>query len=305
MDSFVQHLMDGLSLGVIYALFAMACSLASCAGRWIAVANAAAALFGVAVSLAVLSASATLGVRFEFLAMLIAFTTAVAAGSAFGGVIGANLDIFVPRQRGLLPLIFPAGLVIIAAAALGFADQLPATNYLRPSATSLLAFGIAGLFNASILPEKLAVITAGAALFGIVLPVICRARFGRKFRAVSQDRGMAELFGVDVKRIELLTVLTSLAAATGAGSMIVLDGAATNIDSCLLTVASAFAAAVVGGLKSIPRAAGAGFFAGAATAMWSDFFSPVYAASAVFAILLFLLAFSSSRGGTPGITEKI
>src|SRR5206468_11429634 len=120
-----------------------------------------AALFGVAVSLAVLSASAALGVRFEFLAVLIAFTTAVAATSAFGGVIGANLDIFVPRQPGLLPLLLPAGLVMIAAAALGFADQLPATNYLRLSATSFLAFGITGLFQASVLPEKLVIITSG------------------------------------------------------------------------------------------------------------------------------------------------
>jgi len=305
MDSFVQHLMDGLSLGVIYALFAMACSLASSAGRLLGFANAAAALFGVAVSLAVLSASAALGVRFEFLAVLIAFTTAVAATSAFGGVIGANLDIFAPRQPGLLPLLLPAGLVMIAAAALGFADQLPATNYLRLSATSFLAFGITGLFQASILPEKLVIITAGTALSGIVLPVICRTRFGRKWRAVSQDRGMAELFGVDVKRIDLLSVLTSFAAAGGAGSLIVLDGAAADVNSCLVTVASAFAAAVVVGLKSIRRAAGAGFIAGAATAMWSDFFSPVYAASAVFAILLFLLAFSPSRGRTSEIAEKI
>jgi len=305
MDSVVQYLLDGLSLGVIYALLALGYSLAGRAGHSLSFANAGAGLFGVAVSLTVLSASAALGVRFEFVAVLLAFTTAIAAASACGWVTGANLRVVAPRQRGLLPLLVPAGLVIIAAAALDFANRLPVTNYLRPSPTSFFTLGIPGWLQITIAPEKLVIITAGIALFGIALPLIRRTGFGRKCRAVAQDRGMAELFGVDLKRVDLVTVLSSFAIAAAAGSMMVLDGAAVDVNSSVLTVASAFAAAVVAGPQSIPRAAGAGFIAGAATAMWSDFFGLGYAEPAIFSILLFLLAFSPLRRGTRAITEQI
>ena len=303
MDSFIRFLLDGLSLGVIYALLAIAYSLADCAGRSLVFANAAAGLFGVAVSLTVLTASAALGVKFEFVAVLIAFTASLAAVSACGWIISANVDVVAPRQRGLLPLLIPAGFMISAAAALDFANHLPITNYLRPSPTSNLAFGIPGLFQITIVPEKLVILVVGAALFAS-LPLIRRTRFGRKYRAVAQDRGMAELFGADVKRVDLVSVLGSFPVAACAGWMMMLDGAAVDVNSSLLSAATAFAAAVVAGLRSIRRAAGAGFIAGSATAIWSDCFSPVYATPAIFAVLLFLLAFSPSRNGTVEITEE-
>lgn len=99
MDSFVVHLLDGLSLGVIYGLLAMGYALASCAGRWFILTDAAASLLGAAVSLMTLTVSAMVGVRFEAVALLIAFIASFAAASVSGWAIGVNLHIFAARQQ--------------------------------------------------------------------------------------------------------------------------------------------------------------------------------------------------------------
>ena len=305
MDSFVEHLLDGLSLGAVCGLLATAYSLAGCAGRSLVFTNAAACLLGAAVSLMTLTASAALGVRFESVALLIAFTASIAAVSASGWVIGANLQVFAPRQRGFIALLAPMAAVMMAAAALDFANNFPLTNYLRPSPASRPVFGIPGLFQSQIAPEKLVIIVAGAVLFTIVLRVIRSTRFGRDYRAISQDRAMAELFGVEIARVDFVTVLISIGVAGIAGWMMVLNGAAVDVNDSVLAAGISFTAAVLAGLTSVRRAAASGFVAGTATALLSDFVSPAYGAPVMFAILLFLLAFSPSRSGMGRLTEEI
>lgn len=305
MDSFVEHLLDGLSLGAIYGLLATAYSLASCAGRSLVFANAAACLLGAAVSLMTLTASVALGVRFESVAVLIAFAASIAAVFASGWVIGANLQVFAPRQRGFIALLAPVAAVTMAAAALDFANNFPLTNYLRPSPPSRLVFGMPGLFQSQIAPEKLVIIIAGAVLFTIVLRVTRSIRFGRDYRAISQDRAMAELFGIEIARVDFVTVLISIGVAGIAGWMMVFNGAAVDVNDGVLAAGIAFAAAVLAGLASVRRAAAGGFVAGMATALLSDFVSPAYGAPIMFIILLFLLAFSPSRFDMGRLTEEI
>jgi branched-chain amino acid transport system permease protein len=306
MDSFVVHLLDGLSLGVIYGLLAMGYALASCAGRWFILTDAAAGLLGAAVSLMTLTASAMVGVRFEAVALLIAFIASFAAASVSGWAIGVNLHIFAARQqRGFLAVIAPAGLVIAAAAALDFANRFPLTNYLRPSPTSHLVLGIPGWFATEIAPEKLVIVVAGAVLFAIVLQLIRSRRFGRNYRAMLQDRALAELFGIDVARMDLVIVLISCVLAAVAGWLLVLNGATVDVNRGLLVAASAFAAAVLAGLRSVRRSAAGGFIAGTATALWSDLVSPSYGAPVIFAVLLCLLAYSPSRSAVRRVGQEI
>jgi branched-chain amino acid transport system permease protein len=305
MDSFVQHSLDGLSLGVIYGVLATAFSFAGCAGRSFAFTNTAGFLFAAAVFLTTLVACAALGIQYEFVALPIAFTTALAAVSASAWVIGANPQTFAPRQRGLTGLLAPAGVVILAAAALDFANHVPPTNYLRLSPASRVVFGVQGLFQTQIAPEKLVIVITGPVMFAILLRVIRTTRFGRNYRAIGQDRDLAGLFGIDVVRAGFVTTLISVGIAAIAGCMMVLSGTALDVNDAVLASGSAFAAAFLSGPRSVPRAAAGGFVAGVATAMWSDFVSPVFGALVIFAILLFLLAFSPSRSATARFMEKI
>lgn len=149
------------------------------------------------------------------------------------------------------------------------------------------------------------IVVAGAVLFAIVLQLIRSRRFGRNYRAMLQDRALAELFGIDVARMDLVIVLISCVLAAVAGWLLVLNGATVDVNRGLLVAASAFAAAVLAGLRSVRRSAAGGFIAGTATALWSDLVSPSYGAPVIFAVLLCLLAYSPSRSAVRRVGQEI
>lgn len=78
-------------------------------------------------------------------------------------------------------------------------------------------------------------------------------RFGRAMRAVAENADLARLKGIDPRRIAMIAVLLG-AGLSGAGG--VLLGLDTSIDPLTgyRVLLSVFAAAVLGGLGSIPGA---------------------------------------------------
>ncbi|MEO3429898.1 branched-chain amino acid ABC transporter permease [Pelagibius sp. CAU 1746] len=101
--------------------------------------------------------------------------------------------------------------------------------------------------------DRLAAAGAGILLIVATVLVLRYTWMGKAVRAISQDRGAAEIFGVDVSRYSMLAfgIGTALAAAAGA-----LIGPVFNVTPVMgvIPVIKAYIIVVLGGLGSIPGA---------------------------------------------------
>lgn len=133
--------------------------------------------------------------------------------------------------------------------------------------------------------NAVAAVLAASALFAL----LAFTRIGRAMRAVADNPVLAGIKGVDPDRIARLAVFLGAGLAGFGGMLIGLD---TSIDPLtgFRVILSVFAAAVVGGLGSIPGAALGALVVGIGEEMAALLLSPSYrSVTAFLAILLVLL----------------
>ena len=117
-------------------------------------------------------------------------------------------------------------------------------------------------------------LVTAAAMLGLTL-FVRGTRTGRAMRAVSQDRTMALLCGVDVDRVIAVTFAVGSALAALGGVLIGSHVGQINFAIGFLAGIKAFTAAVLGGIGSIPGAVLGGFILG-----WTESFAAGYVSSA-------------------------
>ena len=127
-------------------------------------------------------------------------------------------------------------------------------------------------------------VTAAAGLFAL----LAFTRLGRAMRAVADNPQLADIKGVDPDRIARVAVFLGAGLAGVGGMLIGLD---TSIDPLtgFRVVLSVFAAAVVGGLGSIPGAALGALVVGVGEEMASVLLSPAYRTVTAFLAILLVL----------------
>jgi branched-chain amino acid transport system permease protein len=118
--------------------------------------------------------------------------------------------------------------------------------------------------------------------------VIDRTRVGRLVRMVAEDPKLAELAGIDVRRVYLSVFAFEGAAVCFAGAMV---GPRTPIltsmgfDEVIMT----FVVVVLGGIGSVTGSYVAGIALGLFTALFGALVSPAYTAAAAFVVLIAVL----------------
>jgi branched-subunit amino acid ABC-type transport system permease component len=114
------------------------------------------------------------------------------------------------------------------------------------------------------------------------------SRTGRAMRAVADNRDLALLRGVDPVRVAVVTVVVG-AGLAGMGGMLV--GLDTSVDPLTGTrlLLSIFAAAVLGGLGSIPGAVAGAIAIGMAEELSVIVFNPAYRLVVGFVVILVVL----------------
>ncbi len=118
---------------------------------------------------------------------------------------------------------------------------------------------------------------------------LARSRFGRLWRAVSDDPAAARLCGVDVEAVFLRTVVSGALIAGLAGVLAGLYFGNISFGTGLIYGLKILFVAAVGGYARPTRAAlGAGVF-GLAEALWSGYFPIDWRDAAVFVALILLL----------------
>ena len=165
----------------------------------------------------------------------------------------------------------------------------PQPQYFTPNLqiARKLAFGI------RLTPDQLAVLGLTAVLVLTLHLVLTRSHVGRAMRAAAENPALAEITGIDVAAVVRITWLIGGALACAAGVMV---GLTVQIRpymgfDLLLPL---FAAAILGGIGSIPGAIVGGLVVGLAESLGVLAVGSEYRAAVSFLVLIVLLLFRPS-----------
>ena len=116
-----------------------------------------------------------------------------------------------------------------------------------------------------------------------------KTKMGKAMRACSEDKGAAQLMGIDVNRTISMTFAIGSALAAIAGVLLCSYNSTLMPTTGSMPGIKAFTAAVFGGIGSIPGAFLGGLLLGVIEAMAKAYISMQLANSIVFAVLIIVL----------------
>ena len=156
---------------------------------------------------------------------------------------------------------------------------------------SLLNMDTIMLFNGqlAIKPETLITIVANIVIMTALTLFIAKTKTGKAMRCVSEDRGAAELMGINVNRTISVTFAIGSALAAIAGLLLCSSYPQLMPTTGSMPGIKAFTAAVFGGIGSIPGAMLGGVLLGVIEIFGKAYISTELGDAIVFAVLIIVL----------------
>ncbi len=289
---FVQQIINGVSLGSIYALIALGYTMVYGIIKLINFAHGDIYMVGAYVS---------------FFAITMANMSIVPA-LITSMVVTALLGMLVERLAYAPLRHAPRISVLITAIGMSFLLEYGSMYFVSPTPRTFpevmgnLAYNIGGF---AINGQQLLIFAITIILMVVLTYVVQKTKVGQAMRAVSFDTETAQLMGINANRIINFTfgIGSALAAAGG-----VLVGVYYNSIDPLMGIMpglKAFVAAVFGGIGSIPGAMAGGIMLGVIEALVSGFISSTFRDAAAFAILILVLLFRPSGIFGKAVREKV
>jgi branched-chain amino acid transport system permease protein len=181
-----------------------------------------------------------------------------------------------------------------------------------------LLFGSAAITFPSFLPKgqlSLGGLSISyVALLSLVLTFVCtfllllfvnKTRLGKAMRAVSEDKGAAELMGINVNNTISLTFAIGSGIGAIGGVIYGLSYSLINPYLGAMLGIKAFIAAVLGGIGDIKGAMVGGFLIGLAEAFTITYISSTFSDAVVFCILIFILLVKPAGLFGRNVREKV
>jgi branched-chain amino acid transport system permease protein len=283
-NEFIQHTINGLALGSIYALIALGYTMVFGVLQLINFAHGDIFMMGSFVGLYFIRFVIPNAEPSIFTAIMVLLAAMV--GSA---IIGVIIEKFAYRPLRKAPRINILITAIGVSLFLEYGGQL--------------VFGASPQFFPDILPRKLidiggdiildsnqlTIFVMSFVLMQILSFLVFKTQFGRSMRAISHSLETANLIGINVNRVILITFIIGSALAGAAG---VLYGVAyPKIDPLLglLPGLKAFIAAVLGGIGNITGAVIGAIILGLSETYVAGYISSTYRDALAFVILIVVL----------------
>jgi branched-chain amino acid transport system permease protein len=304
MAYFLQQLINGLTLGAIYALIAIGYTMVYGIIGMINFAHGEIYMIGAFVSLITFFALGAVGVTWVPLALVIVLFSAMLFTSAYGWTVERVAYRPLRGSFRLAPLISAIGMSIFLQ---NYVQLLQGAQVksMPPVVTGGFRLMETNGFAVQLSYLQVIIVLVTLALMAGFSVMIAATPLGRAQRACEQDMTMAALLGVDVDRTISTTFLIGAALAAVAGVMVTLYYGVIDFFIGFLAGMKAFTAAVLGGIGSLPGAVVGGFLIGLIEAFWAGYFSSAYKDVAVFGVLVLVLIFRpSGLFGRPEI-EKV
>lgn len=293
MEKFVQQLINGISIGSIYALIALGYTMVYGIIKLINFAHGEVLMIGSYVGMICVA-------QFK-LPLVAALIIAMAVCAILGVVI----------ERVAYKPLRNAPRIALLITAIGMSFLLQYIMLYRFSATPMVypssitgAFGSIQVGNIIIPVIRIVVTAITIVLMLLAQLIIKKTKLGKGMRAVSSDRDAAQLMGVSVDKSISFTFVLGSALAAVAG---VMYGVMFNVSPTMGSSSGikAFTAAVFGGIGNIPGAILGGFLLGIIETMVSAYISSSIKDAAAFAILIIILLVRPSGLLGKHVREKV
>ena len=246
----LQHFMNGLTLGGIYALIALGYTMVYGILKFINFAHGDILMVGAYIGLFAFNAlrgSAPLGTW-----TIIAFFIAMVISMAGCGVLGMFIErvAYKPLRKAnrLAPLLSAIGVSFILSNSAAWAFGTQSRKFDYPFDNTPF-----NLYGVIITPHQILILAVSVIMMVSLSLFVDKSRMGKAMRATSLDQDTAMLMGINVNHVISLTFAIGSALAATGGILIALDFKAYP-SMGMMTGLKAFVAAVVGGIGNISGA---------------------------------------------------
>ena len=257
MEMFVQQLINGLSVGFIYGLVALGYTMVYGVLKLINFAHGELFMLGPMFVLVVLRVVGVVQGAFAYSTVpltplqlgLVLFLSFVAAG-LFSGFVGILVERVAYRRLRRAPPLSNLVSALAASLFLSNATMLIAGRNIKPFPRILPTryFTIAG---ATLSNMQLFIVLASLSLLALLLLFVQKTPLGRAIRAVSEDKDVAGMMGVDVNRTIAWVFLLGPGIGAISGVLFSMYYGQAYYSMGMLVGNKAFIAAVMGGIGNI------------------------------------------------------
>jgi branched-chain amino acid transport system permease protein len=297
---FIQHLVNGLSLGSIYALIALGYTMVFGILQLINFAHGEVYMLGAFIGM---YTSRALGLADHpslghlFLAMAISMVGCATVGFTIERLAYRPLR-KSPRINVLITAVGVSLLLQFSGQLIFGADPKFFPQIYHPT-------GDWSLGELKINPLQVIVFCISIALMALLQYIVFKTRLGRAMRAVSFNHDLASLMGIPTDRVVSATFMLGSSLAGAAGVLVGLIYPKIEPMMGTMPGLKAFVAAVLGGIGNVTGAVVGAITLGLAEEMLVGYWAPTFRDALAFALLIFILLFKPA--GLFGInrTEKV
>ena len=294
MIQFLSYLVNGISLGSVYAIIALGYSMVYGIAKMLNFAHGDVIMVGAYICF---SATQYMGVH-----PLIGVLLSVIVCTLLGMTIERLA--YKPLRQA------PSLAVLITAIGMSWLLQnlaLLIWGANPKSFQSVIDFGTLILFGGQLRITSATVVTV---LANIIIMIALtqftgKTKMGKAMRAVSEDRGAAELMGINVNRTISVTFAIGSALAAIAGVLLCSSYPTLMPTTGSMPGIKAFTAAVFGGIGSIPGAMIGGLLLGIIEILGKAYISTELGDAIVFAVLIIVLLFKPAGLLGKPVHEKV
>ena len=295
LDVLFQQVVNGLALGMMYALLALGFTMVYGIIELINFAHFSVFMTGTFVGLMVLDLMGVTAASASLTGLALVGTLVVlfAATMAATGILGVVIERVCLRSlrhvSGTAPMITTIGVafILINVMLLTWGPQAQRFPQLLPN----WRWTVAG---AEITFKQLVLFAVALVLMFSLWHLVRRTTLGKAMRATAQDADAARMMGIDVDRIVVLTFFLGSALA-GAGSLFFgLYYGFTGYYIGYTTGLRAFTSAVLGGIGSIPGAVVGGLCIGLTQSLGGQLVGVKWTDVIIFSILIIVMVFRPS-----------
>lgn len=282
----LQQLINGLTLGSVYALIALGYTMVYGILELINFAHGEVYMLGAYLGIIILGFLTAIGLTAYSLplSIFIVLVLTVLFCSSYGFTIEKIAYRPLRKAQRLSPLISAIGVSIFLQNYVMLTQG--ATDKVFPS-----VFGNAGfeLFSTRVTFLQTAIILTSGLIMTLLHTFVMKTKSGKAMRSVAQDKVMASLVGINIDRVISVTFIIGSGLAAVAGVMVAAYYGLVNYSIGYSAGIKAFTAAVLGGIGSIPGAMLGGIVLGLVESLGASYISSEYKDAYAFIILIVIL----------------
>ena len=278
MTLFLSYLINGISLGSVYAIIALGYTMVYGIAKMLNFAHGDVIMIGAYVSFCAM--------QYMGLPAILSVVLAMAVCTVLGIVIEGLA--YKPLRQA------PSLSVLITAIGVSYLLQnlaLLIWGSTPKSFSSVVSIGSITLLEGQLVisGETIVTVLANILIMIALTQFTSRTKFGKAMRAVSEDKGAAELMGINVNATISMTFAIGSALAAIAGVLLCSAYPTLQPTTGSMPGIKAFTAAVFGGIGSIPGAMIGGVLLGVIEILGKAYVSTELGDALVFAVLILVL----------------